>query len=130
MNEDRTEESSEQGIEDDEVFKRRMGMSRASLRKVDTCPFIDELTRLNHAPVAVLEAECIAELARRNHDPVTALEADHMVELAWLNHERARAKRLASPPRPRRRETRPTTSPLKEIERGSGERRKSSPPTH
>ncbi len=120
MNEDRTEESSERGIEDDEVFKRKMGISRASLRKVDTCPFIDELTRLDHAPVAVLEAEYIAALARRNHDPVTALEADHMVELAWLNHERARAKRLTSPLRPRLRETHPTTPPLKEIERGLG----------
>jgi hypothetical protein len=91
MNEDRTEESSERGIEDDEVFKRRLGISRASLREIDTCPFIDELTRLDHPPVAVLEAEYIAELARRNHDPEAALEADRIVELAWLNHEQASA---------------------------------------
>jgi hypothetical protein len=89
MNEDQTEEPPELGIEDDEVFRARLGISRASLRAVDTCPFIEELTRLNHAPVAVLEAEYIAELARRNHDPATALEADRLVELAWLEHERA-----------------------------------------
>jgi hypothetical protein len=97
MNEDRTEGSSARGIEDDEVFKRKMGISRASLRAIDTCPFIDELTRLNHAPVAVLEAEYIAELARRNHDPVAALEADRMAELAWLNHERTRANAWQAP---------------------------------
>ena len=85
MNEDQTAESSERGIEDDEVFRSKLGISRASLRDIDTCPFIDELTRLDHAPVAVLEAEYIAELARRNHDPVTTREADHMVEMAWLN---------------------------------------------
>lgn len=120
MSRDRTEGSSERGIEDDEAFKRKMGISRASLREIDTCPFIDELTRLDHAPVAVLEAEYIAALARRNHDPVIALEADHLVELAWLNHERARAKRLASSLRPRLRETHPTTPPFKEIERELG----------
>jgi hypothetical protein len=88
MNEDPTREPSELGIDDDEVFRSRLGISRASLRAVDTCPFIDELTRLNHAPVAVLEAEYIAALARRNHDPATALEADRLVELAWIEHER------------------------------------------
>lgn len=121
MNEERTEGSSERGIEDDEVFKRKMGISRASLREIDTCPFIDELTRLNHAPVAVLEAEYLAELARRTHDPVAALEADRMVELAWLNHERTRAKRpdkLSTGSGSR--ETHPTTPPLKEIERELG----------
>ena len=85
----RTGTPSSRGIEDDEVLKSRLGISRASLRAVDTCPFVDELTRLNHPPVAVLEAEYIAELARRRHDPVTALEADHLMELAWLDHERA-----------------------------------------
>ena len=94
MNEKRTEGSSERGIEDDEVFKLKLGISRQSLREIDTCPFIDELTRLNHAPVAVIEAEYIAELARRNNDPVTALEADRIVAAAWLDHERARASRL------------------------------------
>jgi len=129
MNEERTEGSSERGIEDDEVFKRKMGISRASLREIDTCPFIDELTRLNHAPVAVLEAEYIAELARRTHDPVAALEADRMVELAWLNHERTRAKRPGKlstgsgsriPPRPFSKRSRGN----------SGERNKPSPPAH
>ncbi len=89
MHEDPTGEPSELSIEDDEVLRSRLGISRASLRAVGTCPFIDELTRLNHAPVAVLEAEYIAELARRNHDPVTALEADRLIEMAWIEHERA-----------------------------------------
>jgi hypothetical protein len=89
MNEDPAGESPELGIEDDEVLRRRLGITRASLRAVETCPFIDELTRLNHAPVAVLEGEYIAELARRNHDPATAHEADRLVELAWLEHEQA-----------------------------------------
>ncbi len=89
MNEDPTGEAPELGIEDDEVLRSRLGISRASLRAVETCPFIDELTRLNHAPVAVLEAEYIAELARRNHDPATALEADRLVELAWFEHGQA-----------------------------------------
>ena len=89
MHEDPTGEAPELDIENDEVLRSRLGISRASLRAVDTCPFIDELTRLNHAPVAVLEAEYIAELARRNHDPVMALEADRLVELAWIEHERA-----------------------------------------
>ncbi len=71
------------------MLRSRLGISRASLRAVDTCPFIDELTRIGHAPVAVLEAEYIAEVARRNHDPVTALKADRLVERAWLDHERA-----------------------------------------
>jgi hypothetical protein len=89
MYDDPTGEPSEPGIEDDEVLRSRLGISRASLRAVDTCPFIDELTRLNHAPVAVLEAEYIAALARRNHDHGAAREADRLVELAWLAHERA-----------------------------------------
>jgi hypothetical protein len=89
MNDDPTGEPFEPGIEDDEVLKSRLGISRASLRAIDTCPFIDELTRLNHAPVAVLEAEHIAELARRNHDHRAAREADRLVELAWSEHERA-----------------------------------------
>ncbi len=82
-----TGQSSEPGIEDDEVLRSRLGISSASLRAVDTCPFIDELARIGHPPVAVLEAEYIAEVARRNHDPVTALEADRLVERAWLDHE-------------------------------------------
>ncbi len=89
MNDDPTGEPSEPGIEDDEVLRSRLGISRASLRAVEICPFIDELTRLNHAPVTVLEAEYIAALARRNHDPATALEADRLVELAWLEHGQA-----------------------------------------
>ena len=94
MNENRAEGSSERGIEDDRVFKLKLGVSRESLRDINACPFIDRLTRLNHAPVAVIEAEYIAELAQRTHDPVTALEAERMVELAWLDYERARAERL------------------------------------
>jgi hypothetical protein len=130
MNEDRTEGSSQRGIEDDEVFKRKMGISRASLRAIDTCPFIDELTRLNHAPVAVLEAEYIAGLALRNHDPVAALEADRMAELAWLNHERTRAKRLASPTGSDSVRRIPPR-PLSKRSRGnSRERNKPSPPAH
>jgi hypothetical protein len=97
MKEHKTEESSECGIEDDDVFKRRLGISRARLREIDTCPFIDELTRLNHAPFAVLEAEYLAEVARRNHDPVAALEAHRMVESAWLSHERSRAEHVTRP---------------------------------
>jgi hypothetical protein len=93
MNSDQTEESSARGIEDDEVLELKLGISRASLRAVDTCPFIDELTKLNHAPVAVLEAEYIAEIARRNDDPAIALEAERMVESAWLDHERTRSRR-------------------------------------
>jgi hypothetical protein len=94
MNRDPAKEPSEPGIEDDEVLERAMGISSASLREIDTCPFIDELTRLNHPPVAVLEAEYIADMARRAHDRVAALQADRMVELAWHNHERT----LGEPP--------------------------------
>jgi hypothetical protein len=89
MNEDPAGRSPGLGIEDDEVLRSRLGISRASLRAVETCPFIDELTRLHHAQVAVLEAEYIAELARRNHDPAMALEADRLVELAWLKYGQA-----------------------------------------
>ncbi|HST55664.1 MAG TPA: hypothetical protein VLJ42_07200 [Solirubrobacteraceae bacterium] len=129
MSKDRIEEPSERGIKDDEEFQRKMGISRASLRAIDTCPFIDELTRLNHAPVAVLEAEYIAELARRNHDSVAALEADHMVELAWLNYERARAKRLASPLQASGSVRRVSSRSSSNRSRGSsGERNKPSPP--
>ena len=43
-------------------------ISKESLRELEMCPFVDELTRLNHEPLAVIEAEYRAEEARRNHN--------------------------------------------------------------
>ena len=51
-----------------------MGISKEAVREPEQCPWIDELTRLNHAPAAVLKAEHRVASARRSGDPV-ALQA-------------------------------------------------------
>jgi hypothetical protein len=57
----------------DEVYGK-MGISSEALHELEECPFLDELTRLGHAPAAVLQAEHHVATARRNGDPV-ALQA-------------------------------------------------------
>lgn len=67
MNENRTERSRQYDIDsDEEAFEKAHGVSRAGLREIEMCPFVDELTRIGHPPVEVLEAEYLAEQARRN----------------------------------------------------------------
>jgi hypothetical protein len=53
-------------IEGDEAFVRETGISNEGLRELEMCPFLDELTRLNHEPLAVIEAACLAEKAGRD----------------------------------------------------------------
>jgi len=45
----------------DEAFVRKTGISNEGLRELEMCPFLDELTRLNHEPLAVIEAAYLAE---------------------------------------------------------------------
>ena len=62
------EELRTRGTEGEDVSVAKMGISKESLRELEMCPFVDELTRLNHEPLAVIEAEYRAEEARRNHN--------------------------------------------------------------
>jgi hypothetical protein len=50
-------------IEGSEAYVRKTGISQEGLRELETCPFVDELTRLNHEPLAVIEARYLAEKA-------------------------------------------------------------------
>jgi len=67
MSKDRGAQPWEQDIEDDETFERKMGISRQGLYELEMCPFLDELVRLNHEPLAVIEAEDLADQGRRKH---------------------------------------------------------------
>jgi hypothetical protein len=62
------EELRTRDTEGEDVSVAEMGISKEGLRELEMCPFVDELTRLNHEPLAVIEAEHRAEEARRNHD--------------------------------------------------------------
>jgi hypothetical protein len=86
MSNDRKADSQERDVDGEEVFETGTGISQAALGDLEACPFVDELTRLGHEPVTVLEAEHRVELARRNNDSAAVLEAEYLMELARLNH--------------------------------------------
>jgi hypothetical protein len=54
-------------IEGSEAYVRKTGISQEGLRELEMCPFVDELTRLNHEPLAVIEARYLAEKAMQEH---------------------------------------------------------------
>jgi hypothetical protein len=62
------EELRTRDTEGGDVSVAKMSISKESLRELEMCPFVDELTRLNHEPLAVIEAEYRAEEARRSHN--------------------------------------------------------------
>lgn len=69
------EELRTRDIESEDAFVTKMGISREGLRELEMCPFLDELVRLDHEPVAVIEAEYLAEQARRNQGVAKSGEA-------------------------------------------------------
>ena len=62
------EELRTRDTEGEDVSVAKMGISKEGLRELEMCPFVDELTRLNHEPLAVIEAEYRAEEARPSHN--------------------------------------------------------------
>jgi hypothetical protein len=64
----RLESCQRQGdIEGSEAYVRKTGISQEGLRELEMCPFVDELTRLNHEPLAVIEVRYLAEKAQQEN---------------------------------------------------------------